>query len=108
MPAQGDFAVHRPGEGVQERGQMPLRGRRLGIASAIAERQGFTVFPTARGADKTSDSGDKYFGHSTVTFLPHSVGKSGSVSSSATCDSFKANVAWEEFCVLRHEAAGSI
>lgn len=86
----------------------PGAGPNASIASAIAERQGVSVFPTARGADKTSDSGDKYFGCSTVTFLPHSVGNSGSVSSSTTCDSFKANVAWEEFCVLRHEAAGSI
>ena len=87
---------------------MPLRGRRLVIASAIAERQGVSGFPTARGTYKTSDSGDKYFGHSTVTFLPHTVGKSRSVSSSTTCNSFKANMAREEFCVLWLEVAGSI
>lgn len=48
---------------------MPLRGRRLRMASATAERQGVGGFPTARGADKTVDSRDKYFGHSTETLL---------------------------------------
>lgn len=53
-----------------QQGQTPPRGRRLGIASAVAERRGASGFPTAGGADKTSDSRDKYFGCSTVTFLP--------------------------------------
>lgn len=78
------------------------------ISSAIAERQGASIFPTAGGDDKTSDSGDKYFGRRTVTFLPHAVGKTGRVSSSPTCDSFRAGAAREEFREWWLEVAGSI
>jgi len=70
--------------------------------------------PAQRGGEsaafpqpEASDSGDKCFGCRTVKFLPHTAGRIWSVSSSTTCDSFKANVAWEESCVLWLEAAGS-
>lgn len=75
---------------------MPLRGKRPGIPSAIAERQG--------GADKTSDSGGQVF-WTRRRDIAHTVRKNGNVSSS---NSFKANVAWEEFCVLWLEVVGSI
>lgn len=66
------------------------------------------AFPQPEEPVRHRAQGTSIFGCSTVTFLPHTVGKIGSVSSSTTRDSFKANVAWEEFCVLQFEVAGSV